>query len=299
LPAVDSATDGMLFVAPTHDDNNTNIAAAFPNNGGWTVSVREDDNPVFSGDANSLAATGQNNFQFLYVPYSAQGLVGGLVDGESGAMLQSAGNDLFDLTRTAAGDYSLSVYEADGVTKLDENDGMLILSVAGAASGAPTLADRKFMSYEYDATSGDFVIQSRELTAISQETPPSENIFGDVLSLRDVDFYFAWVDFANPLAPSASGIPGDYNESGTVDAADYVLWRKNLNQAVTLPNDLTPGMVENDDYDVWRANFGLGAPGSGGGQLVAQGVPEPTTIGLCALLMCHVAAARLRSRVAA
>src|SRR5436190_9359864 len=30
LSGVNSATDGMLFVAPTHDDNNTNIAAAFP-----------------------------------------------------------------------------------------------------------------------------------------------------------------------------------------------------------------------------------------------------------------------------
>ncbi len=136
LPGVDSDADGMLFVAPTDDANLTNIAAAFPNNDGWTVSVREDDNIVFSGDQTSLATGDQNDFQFLYVPYAAQALIGGHVNGTNGNMIRAASDNLFDITRTAAGKYSVSVFEADGQTKLDENDGMLILSVAGAAPGA-------------------------------------------------------------------------------------------------------------------------------------------------------------------
>ena len=43
------------------------------------------------------------------------------------------------------------------------------------------------------------------------------------------------------------GITGDYNNNGTVDAADYVVWRK---------NDGTQ-----DGYDTWRANFGASAAG--------------------------------------
>jgi hypothetical protein len=47
-------------------------------------------------------------------------------------------------------------------------------------------------------------------------------------------------------------LPGDYNGNGTVDAADYVLWRN----GGPLQNDTTPASVGPEDYDVWRANFG-------------------------------------------
>jgi hypothetical protein len=70
------------------------------------------------------------------------------------------------------------------------------------------------------------------------------------------------------------GLSGDYNENGVVDAADYVVWRKNLNQSVSLPNDSTPGTVTQADFDVWRASFGkMGSGPLGSG----AAVPEPVT----------------------
>ena len=54
-------------------------------------------------------------------------------------------------------------------------------------------------------------------------------------------------------------VNGDYNNNGVVDATDYVVWRKRLNQSVTLPNDSTPGTVTSADYTVWRVNFGESA----------------------------------------
>lgn len=54
---------------------------------------------------------------------------------------------------------------------------------------------------------------------------------------------------------TAGGPAGDYNNNGIVDAADYTLWRDNLNTSATLPNDTTPGVTQND-YNVWKANFG-------------------------------------------
>lgn len=271
---VNSGSDGMLFVAPTHDNNLTNIAAAFPIDGGWKVAVREDHNEDLSGQ--TLVDPGQNGFQFLYVPYSAAGLVGGHVKGSDASLLHASGDQYFDVTRTAAGQYALSVYGADGQTKLTENDGMLILSVAGSVPDSSTLADRKFMSYAYDAASGNFIIQSRELMATNQPMPITANQFGDELRLRDVDFYMAWVSFTNPLQPVAPGIAGDYNDDGTVNAADYVAWRDSVNTATTLPNDTTPGMVTNADYDVWKANFGLTATGAAAG--AASAVPEPASL---------------------
>lgn len=77
----------------------------------------------------------------------------------------------------------------------------------------------------------------------------------------------------NILAIGPTSLFGDYNDDGVVDTADYVVWRKNLNQNVTIPNDMTSGSVSPDDYGVWRTHFG--ETSSGAGQLAA--VPEPSS----------------------
>jgi hypothetical protein len=72
---------------------------------------------------------------------------------------------------------------------------------------------------------------------------------------------------------------GDYNRDGTVNAADYVIWRRTLNQAV--PNGEGAdgnwdGVVTQTDFDLWRQNFGT----SISGDVVVDAaipVPEPST----------------------
>lgn len=214
LPNIDSSSDGMLFVAPTSSSNSTNIAAAFPNaSGGWNVTVRKNDDADFSGLTANFGSG--NRFQFLYVPYTARNLVGGHVSGDDGSLVNAAGSDRFSISRTRAGEYALSVFSMDGATKLTGDNGTLILSVAGRLPGSATLADRKFMSYEFDPVSGDFIIQSRELVA--RNSPNSENIFGDELALRDVDFYFSFVDFSDPVTLFPLG---DANGDGFFDFGD-------------------------------------------------------------------------------
>jgi hypothetical protein len=82
--------------------------------------------------------------------------------------------------------------------------------------------------------------------------------------------------------------PGDYNRDGTVDAADYVVWRHGLGTTYT------PA-----DYDVWRANFGQ-TIGSGAALPSADrlpiGVPEPATLTLL-IMAVVVHYARRRSTV--
>jgi hypothetical protein len=86
-------------------------------------------------------------------------------------------------------------------------------------------------------------------------------------------------------APPPPGVNGDYNNNGVVDAGDYAVWRKRLNQSVTLPNDTTPGTVSAADYTVWRANFGkLAAGGGSGGLLAAADIPEPSSVLLTLML---------------
>jgi hypothetical protein len=72
---------------------------------------------------------------------------------------------------------------------------------------------------------------------------------------------FDWVGFGDAGDfPDAPGVTGDNNEDGKVDAADYVLWRK---------NDGTQA-----GYDAWRANFGRTADAP---PLFDVTVPEPTS----------------------
>jgi hypothetical protein len=85
------------------------------------------------------------------------------------------------------------------------------------------------------------------------------------------------------LNASPTGLSGDFNSDGTVDAQDYVVWRKRAdgNPSTALPNDNGLGTpVGSSHYALWRANFGK-PPGAGrSGGLGAASVPEPANIGL-------------------
>ena len=82
------------------------------------------------------------------------------------------------------------------------------------------------------------------------------------------------------LSVTGLGLAGDYNGDGTVDAADYTVWRDAMAAGSgTLANDPTPGTVDESDYQYWRAHFGE-TVGSGVtvGSLTA--VPEPAAAAL-------------------
>jgi hypothetical protein len=81
---------------------------------------------------------------------------------------------------------------------------------------------------------------------------------------------------ANAQVDNLLVVTPDYNRDGTVDAADYVVWRK---------NDGTQA-----GYDMWRAHFGQTAS-SGVGASANAAAPEPAT-----LMMLIIAAAVIRLR---
>ncbi len=78
------------------------------------------------------------------------------------------------------------------------------------------------------------------------------------------------------FAPAA--LEGDYNGDGTIDAADYTVWRDALDAGSTLVNDPTPPLVDESDYDYWRAHYGdSSAAGATAGlsSSASLAVPEP------------------------
>jgi len=93
-------------------------------------------------------------------------------------------------------------------------------------------------------------------------------------------------------------VPGDYNGDGSVDAADFTMWRDLLGQSgggLIADGDFD-GDVDEDDYTVWKTAFGFQrGPFTAGSAAAAVAVPEPATITLV-LMMGLALAHRSRHR---
>jgi hypothetical protein len=93
----------------------------------------------------------------------------------------------------------------------------------------------------------------------------ADGSFPDLGPGRNSNGNFALTEFQL----DASSLLGDHNRDGTVDAADYVVWKKTDGQP--------PG------YNLWRTHFGEpNDNGSGGGENTT--VPEPATIVMLVLV---------------
>ena len=103
-----------------------------------------------------------------------------------------------------------------------------------------------------------------------------------------------WVEYEDGVVNFGT-TPGDFNGDGVVDAADYVVWRKNQGTMNSLPNDNgIGGTIGTAHYDLSRTNFGMMA-GSGAGAISNSVVPEPTTL---VLLLCAAGWCLQRRRAA-
>jgi T5SS/PEP-CTERM-associated repeat protein len=94
------------------------------------------------------------------------------------------------------------------------------------------------------------------------------------------------------VAASIDVLAGDYNNDGSVDAADYTVWRNAMGGIGSLENETASiGTVDGDDYTEWKANFGnIGNVGGGG----IASVPEPSTIVLMVLVIAAAGVRRFR-----
>ncbi len=199
LPGVNSLTDGLLFTIANEEGGN--LRGSFANNApkpdgsGWLVAIRgveeSKDDPTQYAEKNG--SDGTSKFSFVYIPYNSQNLNAARVKGSDATAYKSVGEHT--LVRLSTGRYALTIPGKTG------KDGMLMLQNSGYLSfGGSNVVDTCFLSYEYGATNApknSFVIESRYI----QSSGGPGNL-GDT-PLRDCDFNFVWVDFANPLAPPA------------------------------------------------------------------------------------------------
>jgi hypothetical protein len=107
-------------------------------------------------------------------------------------------------------------------------------------------------------------------SAIRAQIPADGVYYLGVTGYDDVDFSGLHDKFGRyallvGVAAAPSALPGDFNKDGSVDAADYVVWRKN-----------PEGLYDQTDYDDWRANYGK--PDDAASASGTSAVPEPATL---------------------
>jgi hypothetical protein len=133
-------------------------------------------------------------------------------------------------------------------------------------------------------------------TSLLQGTVPAEGqLTFAVTGFGDEDFFGAHQIegmYELELELASAGVPGDYNDDGAVNAADYVVWRKYSGTTTMLPNDPHGGTIGALQFNTWRANFG-----AGGGSGAASAVPEPSTMLLVAATILTSVGSRRRHRL--
>jgi len=97
---------------------------------------------------------------------------------------------------------------------------------------------------------------------------------------------------ADQLEQLFAVLPGDYNDDGRVDSADYTIWRNTLGSQSDLAADGDgSGAVDAADYELWKSHFGQ-TLGDGAG--AAGAVPEPRAMLLAISAISSMALIRSR-----
>jgi T5SS/PEP-CTERM-associated repeat protein len=198
----------------------------------------------------------------------------------AGTIFVQPGGEIFMLENLG---FSPSAAFGVGLQAIDEtdpdtepSDAFGQIQVSGAASLAGTLEVSLLEGYMPMA--GD---SFQILTAGGGRTGIFSNEVLPSLS-SGLDWDLAYNPNSVVLSVISTGLPGDYNGDGRVDAADYVVWRKNDGGQ--------------SGYDLWRTNFGRTA-GSGAvsGNAAASAVPEPSSLIVACWLLVTIWSRRART----
>jgi len=199
------------------------------------------------------------NYQGAYVDFTP-GKVVGFSAGLNYATALAA-DQLVDAAATAGGSYSVSLaYGANNPNAEFNNvDGAFIGLAFQIGGSREEHLHYGWIRVSIDNAAGDFSINDWAY----DDEPGVGILTGDTGEV-------------------SAGLPGDYNSDGSVDAADYTVWRDNLGGDFHLNGNGneeggSAGAVDQADYALWRNNYGADAAAS-----AATPAPEPMTLGLLA-----------------
>jgi hypothetical protein len=163
-----------------------------------------------------------------------------------------------------------------GFFRVDGPDGFPAENMGWVPAFAPVLHHVEIHSFP-DGTFNIKVTDGSNPAHTFEESFTNPAAYGGDIGLLAVGWGAAtYKNLSITLGPVPPVI-GDYNVNGVVDAADYVVWRKNVGTTNVLPNDPIGGTIGAGQYDQWRARFG-NTSGSGLGS--GSAVPEPATLAM-------------------
>jgi hypothetical protein len=125
---------------------------------------------------------------------------------------------------------------------------------------------------------GAFGFFARLTSNVYNPSEPFLIVINNINHITESSDYSHMLDAALAInAAAAAGIPGDYNNDGTVDAADYTVWRNHfgeLSEANIHQNGDGANGIDLADYAWWKERYGtlVNSTGAGG---VAASIPEP------------------------
>jgi hypothetical protein len=230
--------------------------------------------------AGSLAVTGNGAKLFVNGTKSGSGAVtinGGGTLGGSGSIDGAVTNNGTIAPGNAIGTLTLSGNVAMGA------DSHLAIELSG------TTADRLAVGGNLDLSSADFLdvagTGSGSSWIVATYGGALTGVFDNVTPGFTVDY---GTGSNSQITLMTAGLPGDFNNDGKVDAADYVVWRTNPASHGGDP----------DGYGTWRQNFGNAS--ATGSDVISAGpaAPEPTTVALFLLAYAQYATWKRRVRKA-
>ncbi len=202
IAGADSRSSGMLFAVGGRNAASGNVVPVgiLPDGSGWDIRIND--------QGLNFPATEQANWSFAYVPYDAQNLVAAgrlslapientTTPPTSVDVLNSVGIFTASLVDIGSSNANASIIPppSDGLTDAgrfliqipgkDDTTGVLMIGVSKYASTTVSGADDNFLTYEYKAALGGFLVETYDLSGAN---------------LQNSDIYFAYFDYVNPLA---------------------------------------------------------------------------------------------------
>jgi hypothetical protein len=209
--------------------------------------------------------------------------------------------------------YTLSLFDKNGASGKYWADGTNTIRAGGNinetdASDGHLHEHRFFFLEDNDGNSGTppaagiYLIAQRFRMAGLLNSDPVFIVFATSGASLVTPLDDAAVPWVQQHVAMLTGVPGDFNRSGQVEAADYVLWRQTLGAtgSTQMADWNYNNQVDAGDYDVWRSHFGQVLPSAsaaGAGQMHFPGstsLPEPS--GAVILISTVVWLAALRRR---
>ena len=142
------------------------------------------------------------------------------------------------------------------------------------------------------AVTHDRIFDHAEMYQLTSASPNPQAMADLELNLLNAFQYTMPAYSVTTLVLVSDGIVGDFNRDGTVDAADYTVWRNSLGQIGNTAADANEdNIVDVDDYNLWNDYFGATLSG---GNSSATSVPEPAGMMIAAITCIFAAAVRRR-----